>query len=73
MLESAPTTEAVARCDAGAPAGSVAKIAAGWEWPRQTAGQAAIWNNSATKAAWARMSRPPMFRTCTFLTIAMAS
>ncbi len=53
--------------------GSVAKIAAGREWPRRTVGQAAIWNSSATKPACARMSRPPMFRTCPFLTIAIAS
>ena|SRR5215218_7655099 len=53
--------------------GCVAKIAAGCEWPRQTTGQAATWNSSATKLACARMSRPPMLRTCPFLTIAIAS
>jgi pimeloyl-ACP methyl ester carboxylesterase len=53
--------------------GSVAKIAAGCEWLRQATDQAATWNSSATKAAWARMSRPPILRTCPFLTIAIAS
>ena len=53
--------------------GSVAKIAVGCEWPRQTASQAAIWNNSAMKLACARMSRPPTFQTCPFLIIAIAS
>lgn len=53
--------------------GCVAKIAAGCEWPQQTKGQAAIWNSWATKAAWACMSRPPILRTCRFLTIAIAS
>jgi hypothetical protein len=31
------------------------------------------WNNPAMKLACARMSRPPMFRTCPFLIIAIAS
>ena len=57
----------------GGTGGSVAKIAAGREWPRWAAGQAAVWNSPATKPAWARMSRPPMPRTCPFLTIAIAS
>ena len=35
--------------------------------------QAATWNSSAMKLAWARMSRPPMFRSCPFLIIAIAS
>ena len=35
--------------------------------------QAATWNSSAAKLAWARMPRPPMLRTRPFLTIAMAS
>src|SRR5215212_3697191 len=52
------------------PAGCVAKFAAGCEWPRYRADQAATWNSSATKLAWARMSRPRTFRTCPFLTIA---
>ena len=34
---------------------------------------AAVWNRSAMKPAWTRMSRPPMFRTCPFLIIAIAS
>jgi len=34
---------------------------------------AAISNISAMKLAWARMSRPPMFRSCPFLIIAIAS
>ena len=53
--------------------GSVAKFAAGRESPQRTTGQAAIWNSSATRLAWARMSRPPTFLTCPFLTIAIAS
>ena len=35
--------------------------------------QAATWNSSATKLAWARMPRPPMLRAHPFLAIAMAS
>jgi hypothetical protein len=35
--------------------------------------QAAVWNSSAMKLAWARVSRPPTPRTCPFLTIAIAS
>ena len=35
--------------------------------------QAATWNSSAMKLAWARMSRLPMPRTCPFLIIAIAS
>ncbi len=35
--------------------------------------QAATWNSSATKVAWAWMSRPPMPRTCPFLIIAITS
>lgn len=35
--------------------------------------QVATWNNSAMKAAWALMSLPPIFRTCPFLIIAIAS
>ena len=35
--------------------------------------QAATWNSSAMKLAWARMSRPPTSRTCPFLIIAIAS
>ena len=35
--------------------------------------QAATWNSSAMKPAWARMSRLPMPRTCPFLIIAIAS
>jgi hypothetical protein len=35
--------------------------------------QAATWNSWAMKLAWARMSYPPMPRTCPFLTIAIAS
>ncbi len=53
--------------------GSVAKIAVGRGGLRSWTNQAATWNSSATKAAWARMSRPPMPRTCPFLTIAIAS
>ena len=53
--------------------GCVAKFAAGCEWPRYRADQAATWNSSATKLACARMSRPRTFRTCPFLTIAIAS
>ena len=49
--------------------GSVAKIAVGRGGLRLGANQAATWNSSATKPACARMSRPPMRRTCPFLTI----
>ena len=35
--------------------------------------QAATWNSSAIKLAWARMSRLPMPQTCPFLIIASAS
>ena len=59
--------------DTNAGGGSVAKIAVGRAWPRSGTDQAATWNSSATKAAWARMSRPPMPRTCPFLTSAIAS
>ncbi|SDB74717.1 transposase [Belnapia rosea] len=41
--------------------------------PRQASDQAATWNSSATKVAWVRISRPPIFRTCPFLIIAIAS
>ena len=34
--------------------GCVAKFAAGCEWPRHRADQAATWNSSAMKVAWAR-------------------
>jgi hypothetical protein len=30
-------------------------------------------NSSATKVAWARVSRPPILLTCPFLTIAITS
>jgi hypothetical protein len=53
--------------------GSVAKSVAGCEWNWQQANQAATSNSSATKVAWARMSRPPILRTCPFLTIAITS
>jgi transposase len=53
--------------------GCVAKFAASRRWPGQQADQAATWNSSATKVAWARMSRPPIFRSCPFLTIAITS
>ena len=39
----------------------------------QLSSQAASWNSSAMNAAWALMSLPPMFRTCPFLIIAIAS
>jgi len=51
----------------GFTAGSVAKFAAGREWLSRQADQAATSNSSATKVAWARMSRPPILRTCPFL------
>jgi hypothetical protein len=35
--------------------------------------QAATSNSEAMNRAWALMSRPPMFRTCPFLIIAIAS
>ncbi len=53
--------------------GSVAKFAVGREWLSRQADQAATSNSSATKMAWARMSRPPILRTCPFLTIAITS
>ena len=40
---------------------------------QQQVNQAAMSNNAATKVAWARMSRPPILRTCPFLTIAITS
>ena len=54
-------------------AGSVEKFAASCEWPQRQASQAAMSNSSATKVAWACMSRPPILRTCPFLTIAITS
>src|SRR5689334_19203938 len=53
--------------------GCAAKFAAGREWPREEPDQAATRNSSATKLACARISRPPTFRTCPFLIIAIAS
>jgi hypothetical protein len=35
--------------------------------------QAATWNSPAMNSAWTLMSLPPMFRTCPFLIIAIAS
>src|SRR4051812_48519772 len=46
------------------------KTSASWD---QLPSQAASWNRSAMNAAWALMSLPPMFRTCPFLIIAIAS
>ena len=46
------------------------KASASWD---QLPSQAASWNRSAMNAAWALMSLPPMFRTCPFLIIAIAS
>ena len=46
------------------------KASASWA---QLPSQAASWNRSAMNAAWALMSLPPMFRTCPFLIIAIAS
>jgi hypothetical protein len=57
---------------AGTHEGSVATIAVDCEWPRRATDQAAL-NNSATKAAWTRMSRPPIVWTCPFLIIAITS
>ena len=52
---------------------SLRRAVDGRGWPRQEANQATTWNSSATKVAWARMSRPPTLRTCPFLTIAITS
>jgi hypothetical protein len=43
------------------------------EMAQATSHHAAFSNSSAMKLAWARMSRPPMFRSCPFLIIAIAS
>jgi len=57
--------------------GCVAKFGSGGERASNTARpgshHAAVWNRPAMKPAWALMSRPPMFRTCPFLIIAIAS
>jgi len=57
--------------------GCVAKFGRGGEWASNTARpgspHAAVWNRPAMKPAWALMSRPPIIRTCPFLTIAIAS
>ena len=39
----------------------------------QFTSQAATWNSPAMNFVWALMSLPPMFRTCPFLIIAIAS
>src|SRR3954447_1612169 len=56
---------------------SYADLLQSWGWaekaPWQGPDQAAIPNRPATKAACARMSPPPMFRTCPFLIIAIPS
>jgi predicted transposase YbfD/YdcC len=57
-------------------AGSVATFGVGRKASArrdQLPSQAASWNSSAMNAAWALMSLPPMFRTCPFLIIAIAS
>ena len=58
---------------ANALIGCVAKFAGVHGWLRRAPDQAATWNSSAMKRAWARMSLPPTLRTCPFLTIAIAS
>jgi len=42
-------------------------------WPRHEAGQAAATTSAAMGVAWACVSRPPIFQTCPFLIIAIAS
>jgi len=62
--------DAVAKYGSVATFGIGRKASASWD---QLASQAASWNRSAMNAAWALMSLPPMFRTCPFLIIAIAS